>query len=636
MNAARPSTEPTDRSTLRVISTSVWPAARIAKIDALSARLRSEAASRKRGSRIAVTTISSASATTMPSSRTRKTHSVRRRARAPSTGGRGRRSRRGLARRWPGRRPDRPLLVGLVAAQLRGQPALVHHQHAVGHAEHLGQLGRDHQHRDARARPARSAAGGPRPWCRRRCRASARRRSAPSARSRATWPARPSAGCRRRASPTGSSSRWYLSWSLRAPTRAASAFSAAERIRPPRDSAPMPGQRRVARDREVHHEALLAAVLGHEPDAGAHRGARACRPAAAGRRPRRGRRPRGRCRRSRGRPRCGPAPTSPASATISPARTSKRTSKNTPSRVSRSTFSTGAPTVVSCLGNSALELAADHPAHDLVGRHVGDPRVVHDRAVAHDGDGVADREDLLEAVRDEQHRGALLAQRAHDAEQPLDLGAGERGGRLVHDQHARVEAQRLGDLDDLLVGDREAADRAARGRAGRRAGRAAPGPRVCIARRSIRLQRAERVVAHDDVLRDAEVGEQRRLLVDHGDAGVARVVRGVEVDRLAVDEHLARVAAGRRRRAPSRASTCRRRSRPSSARTSPRAEREVAVPQGAHRAVGLASRPQSDDRRRQDQQCRLLVDLRLLPLETTGPDQNRAIRVVSRANGDSL
>ena len=40
MNALSPSTEPTDRSTLRVMITSVWPAARIAKIDALTARVR--------------------------------------------------------------------------------------------------------------------------------------------------------------------------------------------------------------------------------------------------------------------------------------------------------------------------------------------------------------------------------------------------------------------------------------------------------------------------------------------------------------------------------------------------------------------------------------------------------------------
>ena len=43
-------------------------------------------------------------------------------------------------------------------------------------------------------------------------------------------------------------------------------------------------------------------------------------------------------------------------------------------------------------------------------------------AVAHDGDALADREDLLEPVRDEEHRAPARAQRLDDAEQPLDLG----------------------------------------------------------------------------------------------------------------------------------------------------------------------------------------------------------------------
>src|SRR6185503_17892250 len=169
MNAASPSTEPTDRSTLRVMITSVWPAARMAKIAAFSARLRSESAVTKRGSMIAVTSMSSANAATMPSSRTRKTQSARRRASAPATCGvcavaliartsvRGHPGRRSstdaqsrrrlldLARR----RAHHALLVGLRLRQLAGQPALVHHEHAVGHAEDLGQLARDHQDRDA-------------------------------------------------------------------------------------------------------------------------------------------------------------------------------------------------------------------------------------------------------------------------------------------------------------------------------------------------------------------------------------------------------------------------------------------------------------------------------------------------------
>src|SRR4051812_16737867 len=170
--ALRPSTEPTERSTLRVTSTSVCPAARMAKIDALRARLRSEAASRNRGSRMPVTTIRTTSTSTMPSSRTRNTRSVMRRARAPSRAAAlighpphdGTPETRGWTHgdRWPGScrdlaeltcgGADHRLLVGLRAGELGGQPAFVHHQDAIGHAQYLGKLGGDHQHRQALAR----------------------------------------------------------------------------------------------------------------------------------------------------------------------------------------------------------------------------------------------------------------------------------------------------------------------------------------------------------------------------------------------------------------------------------------------------------------------------------------------------
>ena len=244
----------------------------------------------------------------------------------------------------------------------------------------------------------------------------------------------------------------------------------------------MPRQRRVAGDREVHHEPLLAAVLGHEADAGAHRGQRPAAAAAAGRRPRRGRRRACRSRRSPARPRCGPRRRARPARRSRPPRTSKLTSKNTPSRVRRCTLRTRLADLGVLLGEQRAELAPDHPPDHLVGRHVGDRRVVHDGAVAHHGDGVADREHLVEAVGDEQHGRALLAQRPDDREQPLDLRARQRGGRLVHDQHARLEAERLRDLDDLLVGDREAADGALGVERARRGGRAGPG-RGCASRR---------------------------------------------------------------------------------------------------------------------------------------------------------
>ena len=78
-------------------------------------------------------------------------------------------------------------------------------------------------------------------------------------------------------------------------------------------------------------------------------------------------------------------------------------------------------------------------------------------AVAHHRDALAEREDLVQPVRDEEHRGALGAQRLDDAEEAVDLGRGERGGGLVHHDHARLGRERLRDLDDLLVGDREPA-----------------------------------------------------------------------------------------------------------------------------------------------------------------------------------
>ena len=82
-------------------------------------------------------------------------------------------------------------------------------------------------------------------------------------------------------------------------------------------------------------------------------------------------------------------------------------------------------------------------------------------AVAEDRGAVAEVEDLVEPVADEEDRDAARAQAADDREQPLDLVGRERRGRLVEDEHARLDRERLGDLDQLLVRHRQAADRRA-------------------------------------------------------------------------------------------------------------------------------------------------------------------------------
>ena len=154
------------------------------------------------------------------------------------------------------------------------------------------------------ARRARRAGGAPRPSCRRRCRASARRRSAASACAPSHFASTIFCWLPPESVQTGFVSFAYFSCRRSAQSRAKRALGAAE-DEPASLNAVERGERDVALDREVHHEALLAPVLGHE---------RRCRPpsrpsaspaAAACRRSRPSRRPSGRCRRSRARPRSG-------------------------------------------------------------------------------------------------------------------------------------------------------------------------------------------------------------------------------------------------------------------------------------------------------------------------------------------
>ena len=86
-----------------------------------------------------------------------------------------------------------------VALEEAADPALVHDRDAVADADHLLHVAGDHQDGDAGVGQPAHQLVDLASWRRRRCRASARRRSSRAAASTATWPARPSAGCRRRA-----------------------------------------------------------------------------------------------------------------------------------------------------------------------------------------------------------------------------------------------------------------------------------------------------------------------------------------------------------------------------------------------------------------------------------------------------
>src|SRR5262249_12326044 len=159
------------------------------------------------------------------------------------------------------------------------------------------------------------------------------------------------------------------------------------------------------------------------------------------------------------------------------------------------------------LGEEGAQLATDHRA-DRLGLRELDGRPGQDqRAVAQHGDAIRDGEDLLQAMADEEDRDALGAQLAYDAEEILDFAGRERSSWLIHHQQARFHRERLGNLGQLLVGDREAAH-----------GRARVEVRVKTPQQRVRFaihqspidtpERAKWLAAHVDVLGDVEIGKE--------------------------------------------------------------------------------------------------------------------------------
>ena len=99
------------------------------------------------------------------------------------------------------------------------------------------------------------------------------------------------------------------------------------------------------------------------------------------------------------------------------------------------------------------DLTPDHLPDEEVLGHLAHWSRRDPAAVAEHGDAIGDPEDLVETVADEQHRDAAVSEPVDLAEQALRLVRRQRGGRLVHDQDPGVERDRLGDLDGLLGTD---------------------------------------------------------------------------------------------------------------------------------------------------------------------------------------
>jgi hypothetical protein len=76
-------------------------------------------------------------------------------------------------------------------------------------------------------------------------------------------------------------------------------------------------------------------------------------------------------------------------------------------------------------------------------------------AIPKDGDGLADVEDLIQVMRDEENADAFRLQGADLLEQPIDFAAIQFGGGLIQYQEAGSLDEGPGNLEELSLADLE-------------------------------------------------------------------------------------------------------------------------------------------------------------------------------------
>ena len=151
------------------------------------------------------------------------------------------------------------------------------------------------------------------------------------------------------------------------------------------------------------------------------------------------------------------------------------------------------------------------------------------RPSAHDRHLIGQGEHLVQEVRDEEHRDALIAQRADQTVELTPLGHGQPGRGFVHHHQLGTACHRSQNLHALLVGHAEFAD---------------PGHGVDVnasalgqgAKPPARLLGTDAsptggLHAEKDIVHHGAIGHQRQLLGDGGDAEVEGVPRRAESDR---------------------------------------------------------------------------------------------------------
>ena len=157
---------------------------------------------------------------------------------------------------------------------------------------------------------------------------------------------------------------------------------------------------------------------------------------------------------------------------------------------------------------------------DLGARHGSDMP-----AIADHGDHVRKVEDFTQAVGNIDNGDASRCAGAQKRKQPLHLALAERFRRLIEDQHARLEQQGFGDLDDMPLRNRQL------GKPVVRMDRHAAGSDLRQGFGHLTRIGQAGVEAQRDILAHRQVRRQRRMLVNHGHAETThRSGRGISND----------------------------------------------------------------------------------------------------------
>ncbi len=192
-------------------------------------------------------------------------------------------------------------------------------------------------------------------------------------------------------------------------------------------------------------------------------------------------------------------------------------------------------------GARAVEPATEHGGHEVDAAHVAQ-RIAADRsAVTHDGGAIADFVDFVQLVADVHDRYAIRLELSDDVEQAVDFPSVERGGRLVHDDQPRREANRPSDGAHLLRGRAEFAERSAHIDLDIEFSQQLF--RFDAHGLAIQQAPARERTPQADVLGDRTLGNQVDLLVDRADPLPLGVVRRTRIEGLSLEPDLACILA---------------------------------------------------------------------------------------------